>query len=406
MLELSKLKISYLAGTLGQGGAERQLFHAVQALRGGGASVQVLSLERDGFWKKPMEELGVPVTWLGPSRSRLKRVCALVKQLKDQPPDILQSQHFYTNAYTSVSSFFLNCRAIGALRSNGQFDVSQCGRVGGRINLHLPKLLAANSRSSIRYAIRRGVPASRLFFLPNVVDTERFKPAVPDSHKPITLLTVGRLSREKRFDRFISLVHQLRTRCGLDVRGCIVGSNREGQDLRCALERQAMELNLRSDVLQFLGAKADMASIYKEAALFVLTSEHEGTPNVLLEAMASGLPVLATNVGGVPEIVQHGWTGFLVNEHNTSELMPAARQLIENPKLRLELGTRARSYVDETHSVQRLPAYLAALYASALEHRARPEPEEARKYARAKRIGSSPMLNFIFRRSNDHERIV
>lgn len=393
MLDLSKLKICYLAGTLGQGGAERQLFYAIQALRRNGTTVQVLSLDRGGFWEEPIRSLGATVTWLGQSRSRFKRICAIVNHLKRETPDLLQAQHFYTNAYASVSSLFLKCKEIGALRSNGQFDVSQSGRLG-RINLHLPRILAANSQSSIRFAIQHGVPRSRLFFLPNVVDTERFNSATRASQGQITLLTAGRLTREKRFDRFISLLHQLRTRCGLDVRGCIVGPTRADQDLRSALERQAAALDLRSDALQFLGRASDMLSIYQQATIFVLTSEHEGTPNVLLEAMATGLPVVATSVGGVPEIVQHGRTGFLVSQDNPTELVNATRQLIEDSTLRREIGAQARSYVEETHSVSRLPAYLADLYALALGNSTRREAQKGPDFAPANGARADASLCF------------
>jgi glycosyltransferase involved in cell wall biosynthesis len=369
MVNLSKLKICYLAGTLGQGGAERQLFYAIQALRQTQASVRVLSLDSGGFWEALIKQLGVSVTCVGQTRSRLKRVWRIVKALKENPADILQSQHFYTNAYATLSAFFLNCKAIGALRSNGAFDLRQCGRVGGPINLHLPNVLAANSQSSIQYAIKHHVSRSRLFFLPNVVDTERFKPAPNKPEGAIILLTAGRLTREKRFDRFISLVHQLRTQLGLDVRGWIVGATRADQDLRPELERQAASLGLRSDTLRFLGTFPDMSSLYHQASIFVLTSEHEGTPNVLLEAMATGLPVVATRVGGVPEIVQHARTGFLAAEDRLDELSNAIVELVRNPGRAVEIGARARAYVEETHSLQRLPAYLSDLYSLALGDR-------------------------------------
>jgi glycosyltransferase involved in cell wall biosynthesis len=365
MLDLSKLKICYLAGTLGQGGAERQLFYAVQVLRRHETSVRVLSLDEGAFWEAPIRQLGATVTCVG-ERSRVKRVARIMRELKSEPADILQSQHFYTNAYVSLSAWAHNCKSIGAIRSNGQFDLSQSGRLGGRINLHLPKILAANSRSSIQYAIQHGVAASRLFFLPNVVDTDQFKPAANAIEGPITLLAVGRLTREKRFDRFISLIHQLRQNCGLNVRGWIVGPTRADQDLRSELERQAATLGLRSDALRFLGRIPDMTSTYQQANIFVLTSEHEGTPNVLLEAMATGLPVVATRVGGVPEIVQHGRSGFLVSEDNLDELTNSVVELVRHPIRAREMGGRARSYVEETHSVHQLHAHLADLYDAAL----------------------------------------
>ena len=94
----------------------------------------------------------------------------------------------------------------------------------------------------------------------------------------------------------------------------------------------------------------------------VLTSEHEGTPNVLLEAMAAGLPVVATSVGGIPDIVQHGQTGFLVSGDDREALVQAVLKLIHDPDLRSNMGRRARAYVEETHSIRRLAENLSGLY--------------------------------------------
>jgi len=405
MLDLSKLKICYIAGTLGQGGAERQLFYAIQVLRQNGAAVQVLSFDRGGFWEEPIRRLGADVTWVGQDRSRFKRVCRVIKHLKKNPADVLQSQHFYTNAYATLSAHFLGIKAIGALRSNGVFDLSQSGRIGW-INLHLPKVIASNSQSSIQYAIKNRVPRSRLFFLPNVVDTERFKPAGRTEEGPITLLAVGRLTQEKRFDRFISLIHELRTNRGLNVRGCIVGGTRGDQNLRSALEGRAAALGLRYDALQFLGSASDTSSIFQQANIFVLTSEHEGSPNVLLEAMASGLPVVATKVGGVPEIVRHGQTGFLVDQHRINELVDTTCELVHKPDLRAEIGGQARCYIEETHSIHRLASYLANLYEFALASRAGEQSKTSPDYSVANAVKPASMLRFAFRRTNNHERIV
>src|ERR1051325_449454 len=239
MPTLAKLKVCYLAGTLGQGGAERQLFYAVQALIQGGAAVRVLSFGQGEFWETPIKKLGAAVKSVGAGGSRLSRLFRIIKELKNDPADILQAQHFYTNAYVSLAAAALRSTSIGALRSNGRFELRESGRIGGRINLRLPRVLAANSQCSIRYAIALGVPASRLHFLPNVVDTERFKPAARPPAGPATLLAVGRLTREKRFDRFLLLLHQLRHEHHLNVRGLIVGPTRADQDLRPELEQQA-----------------------------------------------------------------------------------------------------------------------------------------------------------------------
>ena len=250
------------------------------------------------------------------------------------------------------------------MRNNGTSEVSDCGPLGGWLNLHGPRTIAANSQLAIRYAIDCGVPAARLFFLPNVVDTEWFKPSADRQDAPLTLLAVGRLAKHKRLDRFISMLHLLRTDFRLNVKGLIAGSGRQDE-----LEAQACNLGLFPDSLQFLGAVADIRSVYQQATVCVLTSDHEGTPNVLLEAMACGLPVVSTNVGGVPDIVQHGKTGFLCVPEDLDGLVASVAQLANDRALRTEMGKRARSFVEEAHSVQRLPARLASLYQLALSGR-------------------------------------
>ncbi|MDB6063915.1 MAG: hypothetical protein JWR26_123 [Pedosphaera sp.] len=366
MRNLSKLKLCFLAGTLEHGGAERQLFYILQALCQAGTTPRLLSLGQGEFWEETIKSLGVCVTSVGDQPSRLKRLFRVLKEIRKDPPDVLQSQHFYTNAYAGVASWLFGAGGIGAMRNNGRTEVSESGLVGGWLNLHCPRMIAANSRIAMQYAIARGVPASRLYFLPNVVDTEWFKPPGDFSNEPFTLIAVGRLVKQKRMDRFISILGRLRMDHGLNVRGLIVGPGCQNEDLRTELENQARRLGLFPDIVQFRGGVSDTRSVYREAAVCVLTSDYEGTPNVLLEAMASGLPVVAAQVGGVPQIVQHGQTGFLLEPGDIEGFTTALVKLVKSSKLRTEMGRRARTYVEENHSLHRLPAYLEGLYELAL----------------------------------------
>lgn len=369
MRNLSNLKVCFLAGTLGQGGAERQFFHILQSLCQAGVSTRLLTLTQGEFWEQPIKSLGVPITWVGDSPSRIRRLFRVLGEARNDLPDVLQSQHFYTNACACLVARMLRVSGIGAMRNNGRSEVIASGPILGRLNLRMPDTLAANSRSAIEYALAHGVPASRLHLLPNVVDTDWFKPLTSISNGPPTLIAVGRLVKQKRMDRFISLVSRLRTECGLDARGLIVGSGREHEDLQPQLEEQAEQLGLLPDILQFRGAVSDMRPVYHEAAVCVLTSDFEGTPNVLLEAMASGLPVVATRVGGVPGIVRHGQTGFLHEPDDLEGMTASLAELVRNPVLRMEMGARARTHVEENHSLERLPVYLNGLYQLAVPAR-------------------------------------
>ncbi len=365
MPEFSRLKVCFLAGTLEHGGCERQLFHMLQALCQGGASPRLLCLDRGEFWEQAIRSLGVPVTWVGQRQSRLARLLRVLKVLRLDLPDLFQSQHFFANAYAGLADRLLGVRSIGAMRNEGAAEMSKNGKVGGWLNLHLPRFIAANNRNAMQQAVARGVAASRLHFLPNVVDTGRFRPTRAQARRPVTLLTVGRIVEEKRFDLFISALARLRSELKLRVEGWIVGPP---QDARLAqeLEAQGARLGLVQGALRFLGGVSDMAPLYPLADICVLASDFEGTPNVLLEAMACGLPVVATKVGGVPQIVQHGETGFLCGRNDLDGLVAALARLGSDEALRTELGNHAREYVVQNHSLERLPTYLAELYARTL----------------------------------------
>lgn len=373
MRDLSNLKLCFIAGTLEHGGAERQLFYMLRALCHAGASPRVLCFDQGEFWEEAIRSLGVPLTWVGQQNSRLARLMRVMRELRKEPPDVLQSQHFFANAYVGLSSAFLHLGGIGAMRNEAELELRENGPVGGWLNLHLPRLIAANSKRAIQQAIERGIASSRLYFLPNVVETERFKPASGPTDHPLTLLGVGRLVKTKRFDRFISLLARLRRRSQLNIRGVIAGPAQD-EGLHEALEAQAVSLGLYPDSLGFIGSVSDIAPLYREADICVLTSDFEGTPNVLLEAMASGLPVVGTNVGGVADIIQHGKTGFVLDPDDLDGMVAALVQLAINAPLRRQMGERARRYVEEEHSVHRLPVYLGNLYDQALSPRRQSKP--------------------------------
>lgn len=127
-----------------------------------------------------------------------------------------------------------------------------------------------------------------------------------------------------------------------------------------------MGLGLLPEVVEFTGAVSDMTAVYREADLLVLASDWEGTPNVLLEAMACGLPVVATSVGGVREIVQHGTTGYLVEPRNVGMMVDRVMELCGEASLRAAFGRGGRQYVLANHSPSLLPRFLQELYGAAL----------------------------------------
>ena len=378
MRELHGLRITFVAGTLGQGGAERQLFYILQALQQSGAEPRVLCLTRGEFWEERIRALGVDVTYAGARASRVARLAFIVDALRARRPHVVQSQHFYTNLYAALAARALRLPEIGAIRNDTVSEVRANGPLLGTWSLKLPRVVAANSRLGIANAVALGVPRTRTRFLPNVVDTEQFAPvsanananASASAHEEpddtVHLLAAGRLTEQKRMDRFLRVVAALQSGPRVPVRATIAGAG----PLRRALETQAAALGLAPPVLEFVGAVSDMQALYRTAHVLVLTSEWEGTPNVVLEAMASGLAVVSTRVGGVPDIVQHEATGLLIDGQDDAvverDLCAAIRSLAEDPERRRALGAGARDFVVQQHSVQALPRFLGELYTSVL----------------------------------------
>jgi glycosyltransferase involved in cell wall biosynthesis len=146
------------------------------------------------------------------------------------------------------------------------------------------------------------------------------------------------------------------------IRGQIIGDGPE----RTNLERLADSLQLLSDVVEFTGSAADMAHIYQAADIVVLCSDWEGSPNVLLEALACGLPVIASDVGGVSEIVKHHENGYLVPPRDIRQFAEYARTLALSSDLRSDMGHAGRSLAMRNHSPEMLSSTFEQLFRKAL----------------------------------------
>jgi glycosyltransferase involved in cell wall biosynthesis len=364
VLDLTRVRVSFIAGNLALGGAERQLFYIVQALHRSGASPSVLCLTAGDHFEYEIRRLGVPIVSVGGTRSRLRRLWNICRAAAALRPHIVQSQHFYANLYAVAAARTVGAREVGAVRNDARSEVRANGSVLGHLSLRTPRVLAANSRAGVDNAVALGTAAEKLHLLPNVIDTDLFRPgpATGCRHSdPVRLLLVG-IRPEKRVDRFLAVLRRVRDRVGCRVRGTIVGDGSE----RSRLEALSVELGLTADDVEFRGWVIVTADLYREADVLLLPSDHEGTPNVVMEAMAAGLPVVATRVGGVVDLVQDGETGFSVDVGDDDAMVDAVATLVEDRCLRRRMGTAGRALIEARHALHCLPERLAQVYEAAL----------------------------------------
>jgi glycosyltransferase involved in cell wall biosynthesis len=171
---------------------------------------------------------------------------------------------------------------------------------------------------------------------------------------------IGRMTAVKRTDDVLVAFKRLRDD-GVDAVLCMVG---DGPD-RVQLEQRAHELGLARDTV-FLGYQEDVAPFYAAFDALVLPSGNEGTPVSVIEALAAELPVVATRVGGVPDVVQDGEDGFLVETGATDDLADRLARLARDPELRARMGKHGRERVLPRYAVERLVEDVDELYRSLL----------------------------------------
>jgi glycosyltransferase involved in cell wall biosynthesis len=171
---------------------------------------------------------------------------------------------------------------------------------------------------------------------------------------------IGRMTAVKRTDDVLVAFKQLRED-GVDAVLCLVG---DGPD-RAGLERRARELGVARDTL-FLGYQEDVAQFYSAFDALILPSGNEGTPVSAIEALAAGRPVVATRVGGVPDVVRDGQDGFLVEAGATEDLADRLERLARDPELRERMGREGRARVLPRYAVDRLVDDVDRLYRSLL----------------------------------------
>jgi glycosyltransferase involved in cell wall biosynthesis len=214
--------------------------------------------------------------------------------------------------------------------------------------------------ATLEYA-PRGMPVT---VVPYGVDVERFRPAArsgrPES--PVVVGSVGRLSPEKGLDVLLQAATRL-SEAGTTLRVVIAGGGPERQ----RLERLAAQLRI-DQLVELRGEVGhnDVPTTLSELDIFAMPSRAEGFGVAAVEAAAAGLPVVASNVHGIPDVVEHERTGLLVQPNNVAALAEAIRRLAANPDLRGELGRRGRLLVENRYRWEQSTALMERLYGHVL----------------------------------------
>jgi phosphatidyl-myo-inositol dimannoside synthase len=185
----------------------------------------------------------------------------------------------------------------------------------------------------------RTIPDLPLVTIPNGVETELFAPASDEAKRPFTIICVARLIERKGQHHLLRALAELRLTCAQPVRLILVGTG----DAEAQLRELADSLQV-ADAVTFKGfvSREQMPPLYREADVFVLPSQQEGMSIALLEAMASGLPVIVTDTGGTAELVTQGQNGEIVPWGEVPALTRALHNLLTTESARRQMGAESR----------------------------------------------------------------
>lgn len=360
------LRVGHLTLGLDTGGQEKLLVEFARHADRSRFAPCFISLTTRGPLAEPLENLGCKVVALNaPGGLNPRLVWQLTRTFHNLGVEILHTHDDKPLVYGPLAAKFAGIGTVVHTHHHGQL-----ARVSRRQNLlaqwasRLVDRFVCVSRDSAQFMAGQGVSRHKLLTLPNGIDLSHFANTGPIASGPV--VTVARLCREKGLDTLLDAVPAIRALCPtfrLEIAGA--GPERE------ALERQVEELNIQ-ECVQFLGEVRDIPSLLARASLFALPSLTEGISLTLLEAMARGLPVVTTAVGGSPEVVANGYTGLLVPPREPTPLAEAIATLLRDPDLGRRFGQAGRLRAERFFDIRTMVARYEELYLHPHARRLRP----------------------------------
>ncbi len=358
----SRLRVCHVSMCLQTGGLERLLvdfarFHARKNFE-----LQFVALTGDGPPAQDIRDTGCPVRVLNESLKirKLWSLTQLVRQLKSQSPHIVHTHNTYAHFYGAIAAKLAGVPVV----VNTQHGRGCGGNWKAHWQFHLAnrwtQRVVGVSHDAARLCQQQDRAAhEKITTIWNGINLDRFAFHGP---KPVpTAISVARLSAVKDFPTLLRAVPHVLPHVP-DFRLRIVGDGPE----RAKLELLIDELHLRSHV-ELLGERHDVPALLAESGFFVSSSLSEGISLTLLEAMAVGLPVVTTAVGGNPEIVLDGQTGRLAPAGDPAALSRAIVDLCSERDLWPAMGTLGRQRVEQHFEIRQMIRCYEALYEELLK---------------------------------------
>jgi glycosyltransferase involved in cell wall biosynthesis len=359
------IKVAHLFDTSGPGGAEKVLVTLVRELDP--SRFQSIPCVRKNSWMhNELSQKNREFFFLKDSRSfDIAFLARIVNFLKQQRVDVVHSHEFFMNLYSTAAANLASIPAVATVHGGIEYcSLKMRRRLAYRFVALKGCMVTVCHQVAERVHKTVGIPMKRMRTIYNGIGTQlpngadlkklRFELGLPDGTPVIGM--VGNLYPVKGYSFFIRSMQQVKSRFP-DARFIICGRGK----LQPELESLARQCGLENS-LQFLGFRPDVRRLLQVMDIFVLSSLSEGLSLAILEAMDAGKPTVVTNVGGNPEIVVDGETGFLVPAQNPEALTERVSLLLRDRSLSKQMGQKGRQRVLSLFSRERMVQNYQNLY--------------------------------------------
>ena len=361
-----KIKVLHLITSLEVGGAQRGLLLGLPKFNSDRYEHIICSIMNRVQMKNQFQEAGIEVRSLGlKKKTDIEVVLRLRSLIRELRPDILHTYLLHSNVIGRIVGRLLGVPIIiSSERTIGQ--ANSLGRFATKLTNPLTDVVEVNSHTGSKFINKElGVPLDKIEVVLSGLEvkdyslsTKRFaiRSSLGITDRQHLVLYVGRLRRVKGLDQGLcSFAMALNDQPTAHL--AIVG---EGEQLK-SLEALVTNLNI-SDNVTFLGIRDDLPDIFSACDSVLMPSRNEGLPRVAIEAMAARKPVVATKVGGTPEVVIHGETGILVEPSDIERMGLLLSTLIGNVALQHRLGSAGQKRVIQRYSIENYVSRLDSLY--------------------------------------------
>ena len=376
-------RVLLLGDTLNLGGTEGQFAEVACGLDRGRWDVRVACVRAEGPLRHRLEAVGLRPWSLGPSSFKspgvILAILRLAGYLRRHAVRLVHCFDFYSNIVgvsaarlARTPAVIASQRDMGNLRSARQQSIHT-------LALRLATHVLVNSQAiGAQLGRTRAAREQRLAVIPNGVDLSRFAPvAEPRSRSELTTIaTLGNLRSEKGLTQYVEAA-AIVAQTAVKARFVIWGDG----PLRSALDARIQASGL-TGIVEMRGATRAPEQVLKQCQIFVLPSLSEATSNVVLEAMATGLPVVATRVGGTPALVEEERTGILVAPGRAEGLAQGILRLLGDPALARRMGAEGRARALAEFGMGRMLERMDTFYCSALgQAHGAPAPRQTIRHA-------------------------